>query len=143
MGSKPADLVFGLAFVIHQLKALFVKRLIHTLRNKALVIVQILVPIGVLLIDLTYIKYGPVKAEDSPLLRMSLDRYRDNFVPYQKIEYANQTPAQVAQIDEWTRLFALSVNASTNSKAFRLDQNDTVSVCLDRRGSIPFFLSLS
>lgn len=135
VGSKSSDLVRGFDLVIHQLKALFVKRFIHSLRNKALVIAQILVPIGVLLIDLNYIKFGPVKAEDSPLLTMTLDRYRDNYVAY-------QINANNSRLDEWAKLFAVSVDASANAKAFRLDTNDTVDVCPRTRGFCKFLLSI-
>lgn len=130
MGSKAGDLVFGMAFIMHQLKALFIKRLIHSLRNKVLVIVQILVPIGVLLIDLFYVKFGPVKAQDSPQLTMGLNRYRENYAAYQLTSTDGSS-----ELQEWGKLFSASVDVFPNAKAFSLQTNDTIDVCQNARGS--------
>lgn len=147
IGSQADNLVFGFAYVQQLFKALFNKRLIHSLRNKGLVISQIFVPLGVLLIDLLYIKYGPVKAEDAPMLVLGLNSYRDNFVPYQ-VNLTNQTdPARVNQIEEWAKMFSRSVDVYTKSKSFPLENTTIVDVCQKSRGlkklDLIFFLNKS
>jgi hypothetical protein len=62
-GSNKSDLLEGIPFYMQQFKALFIKRIINSLRNKALIISQIIIPVCVLLINLIQIKYGPIKAE--------------------------------------------------------------------------------
>lgn len=62
--------------------ALINKRLIHTLRNKVLTITQLLIPISVILLNLVYLKYAPVKPEDSPMLEMNISKYDKNYIPY-------------------------------------------------------------
>lgn len=134
VGSHAEDVLFGLGYIPQLLYALFVKRLIHTLRNKTLVISQICIPLGVLLIDLFYIKYGPVKNEDSPMLVMGLNSYRENYAAYQMRFSNGSDPVRIGQVEQWAKMFAQSVNVFANAKAFRLDTNDTVNVCQNARG---------
>ena len=62
-GSKKSDLVSGIGRVALQFEALFVKRFINSIRNKALIVSQLIVPIFILLVNLSYVKWGPIKAE--------------------------------------------------------------------------------
>lgn len=134
IGSQDQDLYFGFAYIRQLFKALLVKRLIHSLRNKVLVISQIFIPLGVLMIDLVYIKFGPVKAEDSPQLILGLNSYRDNFVPYQ-VNLSNQTdPSRINQIEEWARYFTKSVDVYSTAQAFPINSSSIVDVCTKSRG---------
>jgi hypothetical protein len=55
-GSKPEDLNLGLCLYAQQFKALFIKRFIHSIRNKSLILSQIILPILILFINLIYLK---------------------------------------------------------------------------------------
>ena len=55
-GSNPDDLNSGLWLLAQQFKALFIKRFIHSIRNKSLILSQIVLPILILFINLIYLK---------------------------------------------------------------------------------------
>ena len=137
VGSKEEDLVFGFSYVLQQLKILFKKRLIHSLRNKLLIIFQIIIPIAVLIINLIYIKYGPIKASDSPPLEMDIKRYSKNFIPYQ---LKNQISSDDLDIHQLIKLYSDQFNLTTNTKSFELSQNNTVNLCMSSRDNIDDFL---
>jgi len=82
-GSKPGiETVLGASLLLQQFMILIKKRAIHSMRNKSLVISQILIPIGVLIINLIYIKVGPIKPKDLPALDINLGKYDINFSPF-------------------------------------------------------------
>jgi len=82
-GSRPGiETLVGFRLFLQQFMILIKKRFIHTIRNKSLVISQILVPIGVLIINLVYIKVGPSKPKDLPSLDISLSKYDTHFSPF-------------------------------------------------------------
>ncbi len=116
-----------------QFKALFIKRVIHSLRNKSLVIAQIIVPIASLLVTLVYIKYAPLKPEDSPALQMNLSKYRDNFVPY-KME-------NMDVLSGFENVFKNIIDENENTIAFNLNDNKTVTKCIESRRSINDFIA--
>ena len=62
-GSNSYDLVYGIRFYMQQFKALFIKRMINSVRNKILIISQLIIPICILIVTLLNVKYGPIKAE--------------------------------------------------------------------------------
>ena len=64
IGSNKQDLVrSGIELLVQQFNALIIKRTINSLRNRGLVITQLIVPIAILMVNLLYVKYGPIKAE--------------------------------------------------------------------------------
>jgi ATP-binding cassette subfamily A (ABC1) protein 3 len=144
-GSKNEDRLVGPMLVLQQFYALFVKRVIHTLRNKALVISQLVIPIAALLINLIYLKYAPIKPEDSPPLVMNLSRYSRNFAPFTLKTIGNESiNSSLNNKDlakELSEMFAMQVNMHGNSRAFNLDSTDIQSGCAGAaRDSIDSFL---
>ncbi len=136
VGSKPAERLNGFfEFYLQQLHALFMKRVIHSLRNKTLVISQIVVPMATLLIVLLYVKYGPIKPEDSPALEVKLSKYRSNFVPFQLVDNTNDS--FISQLGNY---FEVGLKTDENAKVFNLADNKTLSLCSENRSSITDFL---
>lgn len=135
IGSNSNDLVSGFEHIILQFQALLTKRLIHSLRNKTLVIAQIIIPIGVLIINLLSLRYGPIQPEDSPALPIDLIRYSHNYVPFTVVS-PNQTTQDIAEfMRQLSGLFAQTVDSRSNSKAFEINQTDVINLCTDSRGS--------
>nr|QUF59427.1 ATP-binding cassette transporter Abca3-1 [Brachionus angularis] len=137
-GSKNEDLVYGMLFILQQFKALFFKRFIHSIRNKTLVISQIIIPIIFLLVNLVYIKYAPIKAEDSPPLHISINKYSNNFIPI-KLGFYNSSPIS-DMTNNLSNLYQQTLNSSKNSFFFNLESNKTVSLCLNSRNNIDDFI---
>ena len=71
-GSNSYDLVYGFRFYMQQFKALFIKRMINSVRNKILIISQLIIPICILIVTLLNVKYGPIKAEGWQILSPDL-----------------------------------------------------------------------
>lgn len=135
VGSKESDRVTNPFFkYAQQFYALIIKKFIHSLRNKILVISQIIVPIATLLIILLYLKYAPIKPEDSPALTITIEKYRQNNAPYRLLQ--NST-----FLEDLSTFYQLQVNASSNSRAFDLQSNKTVTSCLHARDNIDQFLA--
>lgn len=111
------------------------KRFIHTIRNKILVISQIIIPIACLLINLIYLKYAPIKPEDSPALLIDINRYSKNSVPITR-------PKNVSNpmIDDLYKIYGLTVNGSRSAKAYDLENNQTFNLCLDHRRDIDDYI---
>jgi ATP-binding cassette subfamily A (ABC1) protein 3 len=122
-------------FFYHQFKALTVKRVLHTLRNKILILSQIVVPIACLLIILIYLKYAPIKPVDSPILYINLTRYRSNYVPYGLAQSENTT-----YLNDFESVFKSLIDANDNTQAFNLNDNKTVSMCNSKRQSVSDYL---
>nr|QUF59428.1 ATP-binding cassette transporter Abca3-2 [Brachionus angularis] len=137
-GSKNEDVVNGIFFILQQFKALFIKRFIHSIRNKTLVISQIIIPIACLLINLIYLKYAPIKPEDSPSLQINIKKYSNNFVPV-KLGFYNSIPSSDV-INDLSNLYQNTLNSSRNAKFFYLENNQTVSLCLNSRKNIDDFI---
>jgi len=135
IGSKEMHRVGYLELLLNQFYILIKKRFIHSKRNLSLIISQIIIPIAVLLINLIYLKYAPIKPGDSPLLKMEITRYSNNFVPYY-LEYGNSSIA----VDQLSKLYATQF-IPPNSLPFNLKDNTSVTLCSNRRGSINDFLS--
>ncbi len=90
-----------------------------------------------MIINLAYIKYGPIKATDSPPLIMDIKRYSKNYVPYQ---LNNEIPTNNLDINQLIKLYSDQFNTTTNTKSFELNQNNTVSLCISSRDNIDDFL---
>ena len=63
VGSSNDDLYKGITLAFQQFSALIMKRIINSMRNKTLIISQLVIPVGILLVNLLYVKYAPIKAE--------------------------------------------------------------------------------
>jgi ATP-binding cassette subfamily A (ABC1) protein 3 len=133
-GSKEQDRVSDLALLGQQFYALLVKRFIHSIRNKTLIISQLIVPLIILSINLVYLKYAPTKAEDSPPLVITLSRYAKNYVPYNFYRNNNET-------NRMGNLYAARVNMDSNSNPFLLQSTEIVDMCADKRSYIDEFMS--
>jgi hypothetical protein len=62
-------------YFFNQFQALMIKRFIHSIRNKSLIISQLIIPLVILIINLVYIKYGPIKGGDSPSLNIQISKF--------------------------------------------------------------------
>ncbi len=137
IGSNAADKVSSYELWAQQFEALFIKRITHTLRNKILVIAQIIIPLATLLIVLIYAKYGPIKPEDSPSLKIMLQSYRNNLAPFQ----INKTLSNQSDLSKISDLFQYQIKTASNSQPFNINtDNQTFDACLDHRLNITNFL---
>lgn len=116
-------LVDPVRLVFQQFVALLFKRWVHTLRNKILTITQIMIPIGVMIIQLVYLKYAPLKPTDMPSLDIDLGQYAQNYAPYQI-----SAPNGLGNVQFLTQLadaYESRFKSFANSEAFNLDQKVT------------------
>ena len=136
IGSKSIHLAPYWNRLVNQFVALIKKRYIHSIRNKVLIISQIVIPIAVLLINLFYLKYAPIKAGDSPMLKIDIARYGKNYIPY-TLDTENTKSTFVREL---AKIYTGQYNSS-NLTPFNLKDNSTVDMCADRRASIDDFIS--
>ena len=134
IGSKEIHRVGPFERLLNQFNILIKKRFIHSKRNLSLIVSQIIIPIAVLLINLVYLKYAPIKPGDSPLLKIEITRYGNNFVPY-NLKY-DKSPIL---IDQLSKIYATQFNPP-NILPFNLHDNTSVTMCSDRRKTIDDFL---
>lgn len=117
-----------------QFYGLLIKKLIHSLRNKLLVIAQIIIPIGTLLMILILIKYGPVTANDSKALEISLAEYRQNYAPVDVI-------IKDSPINNVSDYYLAQFTDTQNAQGFKLNDSETIKNCTESRSSIDDFIS--
>jgi ATP-binding cassette subfamily A (ABC1) protein 3 len=127
--------VHGPQLLLQQFNALIVKRYIHSIRNKTLILSQLVVPIVILLINLVYLKYAPIKAEDSPALTITIGSYADNNVAYNLGDSTNKELIKMAN------LFSNHLQLNSNTKVFDASNTSSVTICSDRRDDINSFIS--
>lgn len=82
---------------VQQLRAAFVKKMLHTWRNRVITIVQLLLPIIFTIIALVVDKTSKIFAEDPPLT-LDMSHFRLNYV-----QYASDSPSEKS--DELEFLF--------------------------------------
>ena len=131
-GSKQQDLVSGVCLYFQQFRALFVKRFIHSLRNKSLIISQVFLPILILMINLIYLKYGPIIHKDSPMLRIDFAKYGKNYAPYRT--------AGSTFLNQLGDLFETQLQNQSNTNAFNLNDKNKVGLCFSACDSIENYL---
>ncbi|RNA07446.1 ATP-binding cassette sub-family A member 3-like, partial [Brachionus plicatilis] len=137
-GSENYDLVKGISLFAQQFYALIIKRIIHSLRNKALISTQIVIPVCCLLINLFYLKYAPIKPEDSPALEITLNRYQHNFVPVKfNISSLNENFDQVSKLAE---IYKEYVDTFKSASSFYLENNSSASECPYQRNNIDEYI---
>ncbi|CAF0888563.1 unnamed protein product [Brachionus calyciflorus] len=137
-GSHEYDLVKGFRKLYQQFYALIIKRLIHSLRNKALIISQLIIPIGCLLINLIYLKYAPIKPEDSPALLMDMNRYTTNYVPIKLNSSSNHSQNEI--LNDLSSFYETYLNSFKSSKPFYLSSNNSAELCPDKRDDIDDYI---
>jgi len=135
IGSNKDDLNTSFILYAQQFMALLIKRIINTVRNKTLIISQLIIPILILIINLVYLKYGPIKNEESPSLQISIEKYGKNFVPFNLVNTNDYS------INDLSKIYANQINITINSKAFNLNDNKTVELCSNQRDNIDQFLA--
>lgn len=126
--------------LFNQFKALIIKKYIQTSRNKALISAQLIFPLVLLIINIAFIKYGPIKFGDLPELSINIDRYTNNFLPF--ISESNDNSTQ--QKDNLSSLsYYLKQNLMNYSKVkiFDLKETDSITFCSTARKSIDAYLS--
>jgi len=90
VGSITEDLISNKFFhYLNQFKALFIKKCIHSIRNIALVLSQLLIPAVFLVLNLAFIKFGTIPDGDMPSLSISISKYDQNYMPYNIINEDN------------------------------------------------------
>jgi ATP-binding cassette subfamily A (ABC1) protein 3 len=133
IGSKKEETVQGFNLYVQQFDAIIIKRIINTLRNKALIISQLVIPLVILTINLIYLKYGPIKNEESPALKIDIQRYANNFVPYQLLN-SNAILKNISQF------YSNQFKITKNTRSFELNDTTIVNTCLNKRQNIDEFL---
>lgn len=135
-GSKQEDLVHGIPFILQQFRALFMKRFIYSIRNKTLVVSQLVIPLCTLLINMIYLKYAPIKPEDSPALQMDISKYGDNFAPYLLTGQKNSD-----FIQKYASIYKSQLKGFKNTKVFDLESESVLDSCNSSRSSIDSYLT--
>ena len=130
--------VTGFNLLLKQFSILIKKRFIHSIRNKALILTQLIVPIGVLIINLLYIKYGPIQPEDSPALEISISKYELNNIPY---TLNGSNAADNLFLEKFASLYTSQFKNELDGTAFNLDTNPIYEICKDKLGSIDEYLA--
>jgi ATP-binding cassette subfamily A (ABC1) protein 3 len=140
IGSNPVHHLVGpIQRLTNQFHILLKKRFIHSARNLTLIISQIVIPIAVLLINLIYLKYAPIKPGDSPLLKMDITRYANNFVPYTLHDEASNDSQLIKEL---SKIYASQFKSTLPSIVpFDLSNTSTVTLCKNERSSIDKFLT--
>lgn len=137
VGSQSTELVFGFRLVLQQFMALLNKRYVHAIRNKALTITQMLIPVGVMLIQLLYLKYAPLKPADSPSAEIDMARYSRNYAPFQ---VNSDDQSMINFLKQLSLVYEKQFEPFTNSEAFDLDQKSIYNQCNNSRNSINEYL---
>lgn len=135
VGSKPEDLNSGICLYFQQLFALFIKRFIHSIRNKSLITSQIILPILILLINLVYVKYGPIVHKNSPPLKMDIASYGHNYLPIHVTKTGLSTT-----LNTMSKIYEEQFNNVSTVQAFNLLNTSKVNILPNARGSIDEYL---
>ena len=126
-GSKPGiETVLGASLLLQQFLILIKKRFIHSIRNKSLVISQILIPIGVLIINLIYIKVGPIKPKDLPAFDISLSKYDINFSPF---ILSGQNDVDKQFLNNLSSSYVKTFDGFSRSTPFNLESTSYYELC--------------
>jgi ATP-binding cassette subfamily A (ABC1) protein 3 len=126
-------------YFFNQFQALMIKRFIHSIRNKSLIISQLIIPIVILIINLVYIKYGPIKGGDSPSLNIQISKYGKNFIPVntfkdKRLLFNHETLGSLSNsyIEQFRKF--------PNAHAHYLNDTSTAKYCKNHRISIDDYL---
>jgi ATP-binding cassette, subfamily A (ABC1), member 3 len=120
---------------------MIIKRYIHSVRNKSLIISQILLPVIILLTNLLYIKYAIAEPDDSPALKIDLLSYDQNYIPF---TINNLYPTNIdfnQSINSIEKYYEKQLSEYSNVKAFELKDTSIVENCGEKRENIHSYLS--
>lgn len=118
VGSQPTDLVRGYVRILQQFVALLYKRYVHSIRNIVLTLTQIFIPIGLMIIQLLYLKYAPLKPTDMPPREINIGQYKTNYAPY-KVNIYNDLSADL--MNKLANAYQTRFDWYSNAEAFNLD----------------------
>ena len=131
-GSKKTDLLIGFHRLWQQFQSQIIKHFIHSLRNKILIISQIIIPIMILLVNLLYIKYGDITPSDLPELSIDISRYGKNYIPFTTSD-PNASP--------FSSVFSNQFKNYKDTQVFDLNIESLEPLCDYSRNSIENYLS--
>jgi ATP-binding cassette subfamily A (ABC1) protein 3 len=121
--------------LLNQFKALIIKRIIYTLRNKTLLLTQVLLPVFILVVYLLIIKYAPIKTGDSPPLPITFANYSFNYVPYITSTNQNSTD-QINMLASLTNQYRNHLIQQSNVQVYDLNNQSEVKHCAKQSKSI-------
>lgn len=141
IGSKKQHLISNqFYYYLNQFKSLIIKRFIHSKRNRSLVLSQLIIPVAILLINLVYIKYGPIKSGELPSLSIDISKYGFNYNPYNLINEEKLAKNEKI-LNSLARFYTNQFKKAKNSIAFNLKNIKKVDFCSNKRESIEQYLS--
>ncbi|KAI8797159.1 ATP-binding cassette sub-family A member 3 [Biomphalaria glabrata] len=107
----------GLKLYFQQFWAMFVKRALHTLRNKLVTVTQLVIPVFFTVMGLVVLKTLP-SFTDMPALKLVTDEFGENFVPY---AYGNPAVKEMAL--SYARQFGM--HSSSVTQSVNQERNDS------------------
>lgn len=90
------------------------------------------------MVNLFYLKYGPIKPEDSPSLEMTLNRYQKNFVPI-KVNVSSDNE-HFEKISKLAQIYNNKIKEYKSSIPFYLENNSSASKCPFQRDTIDDYI---
>lgn len=101
--------VTGVHLLLQHYRAMLMKRIIHSWRNRVITVVQLLVPLIFLIIGCIIIEYSPTTSETVPL-ELSLSRFKHADVPVTIDSKAVNRAAAASLRDTYVRILESSTN---------------------------------
>ena len=127
--------------LFNKFKALTIKRIIYSSRNKSLILSQLIFPIGILITYLLFIKYGPIKYGDSPDLRIDFPNYSNNFVPISYKSHDN-SKKELEILHLLSKIYKNHLSSSfPNTNAYFLNEKDKINLCASSRQSLETYFN--
>lgn len=123
---------------MNQFKALLYKRYIHTVRNKSLLLSQIILPVFILLVNLLYIKYAVAIVDESLPLRIDLAAYGHNYIP--SIFINANTDNLNEPLCSVSKYYKEQFSHLVDAKPFELNETNVLNFCDSTRNSIEDYL---
>jgi len=143
IGSSPNHLIDNIFFhLLNQFRALIIKRFIYTYRNKSLALSQLIFPIFLLIVNLVFMKYGPLRYGDSPELSIDFSMYSNNYAPYYTNTSDNNSQNELTTVHSLAKYYEYSLKEHSNVKIFNLKDTNEIKFCSGvARKSIEKYLS--
>jgi len=132
IGSSNEHLISNLFLnLFNQFKALTIKRIIHTLRNKSLIFPQLILPAILLILTLISLHYAPINFGDSPELKIDLSKYPDSLLPFTTKSDDNSTQ-QLYTLESVSNHFQNQFKEIANVKTFNLNDRNNAKFCANK-----------
>ena len=103
------------------------------MRNKGLIISQLVIPLIILTMNLIFVKIAPIQSEDSPSLKMDFQHYPKNFVPFK----VNESSEILSSLSSY---YTEQISKTPSTTSFNLNDTKTIDSCTDFRNNIDEFL---